>query len=134
MIDPTNVPEVTSDEYLARFVLFSGHVRAGQTVKPNAFMPHPYLELSVTRHLSANETELWAVGSEVARVRSCTLHGRADFAASACMERQLAISAAPLLGNPNHANITGWPSDKPAQKTIAQLIAASSIFLPAHFE
>ncbi|MBL8819682.1 MAG: hypothetical protein JNL58_26890 [Planctomyces sp.] len=37
-----------------------------------------------------------------------------------------------ILTNPNHVNITNWPSaaDKPAQKLIAQEIAAVARFLP----
>ncbi|MEX2120214.1 MAG: hypothetical protein WD847_11520 [Pirellulales bacterium] len=31
--------------------------------------------------------------------------------------------------NPNHANIGGWPMDKPAQKIIALEIAATAVFL-----
>lgn len=51
MIDPANVPEVGPDEALARFVLHGSHIRrSNQTVKPDAFIPHPYRDLSVTRH------------------------------------------------------------------------------------
>ena len=30
-----------------------------------------------------------------------------------------------LPENPNHANVIGWPAEKPAQKIIAQQIAAA---------
>lgn len=130
MIDPANVLAVGSEELLARYILFSKHVRADQTLKPEAFMPHPHSDLSVTRHLMATEAELLSIGQDVAERRGRTLCGRGDIKASACAEQGLETHAAPLPHNPNHANITGWPADKPAQKNIAQEIAAASIFVP----
>ena len=51
MIDPNHVPPVEEAEMLARYVMQSGHFRQSDlTVKPNLFIPHPYQELSVTRH------------------------------------------------------------------------------------
>ena len=129
MIDPANMPDVAGDELLARFVLFSKHIRNDRTLKPDAFMPHPYRELSVTRHLSATSDELWAVGQAVAEERALTLHGRGDFAASVCQQQGLTIEVAPLANNPNHADVTGWPAGKPEQKIKAQEIAAASKFV-----
>ena len=130
MIDPENVPEVGDDETLARYVLYSKHVRrTDQTVKPDAFIPNPHGETSVTRHLLTTEEELWSVGHAVAAVRNRTLHGRADFPMAVCLAQQLAVRADPVIGNPNHADVTGWPSDKPAQKIIAHEIAATAKFM-----
>ncbi len=78
MIDPADVPPVDGDKLLARFVLQRSHVRADQTVKPDAFIPHPHHELSVTRHRSATPAEIWMAGQAVADVRAKTLYGRAD--------------------------------------------------------
>lgn len=130
MIDPANVADVTTDEVLARFVVQSSHIRrSNQSIKPDAFIPHPYPDLSVTRHLSAVDAELWAVGEQVAATSGKTLYGRGDFQASVCLIQRLVVRAAPVAGNPNHANVSGWPSDKPAQKSIAQEIAAAAMFV-----
>lgn len=60
MIDPSNVPQVADDETLARYILQRSHIRGSDhPVKPDAFIPHPYTDLSVTRHLMATESELW---------------------------------------------------------------------------
>jgi hypothetical protein len=50
--------------------------------------------------------------------------GRADVQVSVFQRQELHVVAAPLPENPNHANVTGWPAEKPAQKIIAQQIAA----------
>ncbi len=36
----------------------------------------------------------------------------------------------PLRGNLNHADVVGWPADKPAQKELALLIAREAAFKP----
>lgn len=130
MIDPASVPPVKSHELLARFVLYRGHIRSSAgTLKPDAFVPHPYMELSVTRLLRATDDELWAVGRAVASVQSKTLHGRGDIAAFDCEQQGLSMQPDPVDGNPNHANVTGWPQAKPEQKTIAQKLAAVVSFI-----
>jgi hypothetical protein len=133
MIDPTNVPVVTEDEIVARFVLSSNHVRrADSTLKPDAFIPHPHLDLSVTRHRSATEDELWSIGDGIARERERTLYGRGDVVVSAFIVRSLTVKAKPIPGNPNHADICDWPIEKSAQKNIAQQIAAEAAFVARH--
>lgn len=93
-------------------------------------MPHPRVETSVTRHLSATEQELWAEGARVATLRKRTLYGRADVFASACIAEGLEAVSAPIAENPNHSNIVGWPADKPLQKIKAIQLAAKSQYLP----
>jgi hypothetical protein len=131
MIDPTSgAAEVRPDESLARYVLQSSHIRRStSTVKPDAFIPHPYSELSVTRHLTASEAELWAIGEDIARTIEKTLYGRADISAAVCLAQELQIRADPTPANPNHANVCCWPVDKPAQKIIAQELAAAATFV-----
>jgi hypothetical protein len=130
MIDPMNVPAVTADEMLARYVLHSSHIRSkDQTLKQDAFVPHPYRDLSVTRHLQATEGELWTVGANVATAIGKTLYGRGDVTASVCVAQNLTVNAAPTPRNPNHADVSAWPADKPAQKIIALLIAAAAKFV-----
>jgi hypothetical protein len=62
----------------------------------------------------------------VARQIGQTLRGRADVQVSVFRRQELNVVEAPLVENPNHANVTGWPAEKPAQKVIAQQIAAAA--------
>lgn len=84
MIDPDNVPPVSDDEGLARFVTQSKQFRSDGTVKPDLFIPYRHVELSVTRHLEATQEEIWSVGFDIANAFERTLHGRADILASSC--------------------------------------------------
>lgn len=131
MIDPDDVPEVVDSEMLARYATQHSHYRRSDcTAKQDLFMPHPYRELSVTRHLNATESEIWQVGRSVAELQNKTLYGRADVRAKEFVQESLTLQKDPKSDNPNHANVIGWPSDKPGQKTIAQRIAAKSKFRP----
>ena len=94
----------------------------------DAFVPHPYRDLSVTRHRDANEDEIWEAGQVVAAIIGKTLYGRADIQAAVCLDQKLNVKADPVAGNPNHANISGWPADKPAQKIVAQELASAASF------
>ena len=134
MTDQSSVPSISMDERLARFVLFSRWIRRSgntETVKADAFIPHPYPNLSVTRHLLLSEQALWRIGNEVAKVRSATLYGSADITVADATNNKLQVAPAPapVPGNPNHANVIGWPLDKPAQKIIALELAAAAIFV-----
>jgi hypothetical protein len=125
MLDAQQVPPVAETELLARYVTQSGQFRAGdKSVKQDLFMPHPYQELSVTRHLHATEAEIWAIGKDVAATRR--LYGRADIRASDCSIDSLRVVAKPVPNNSNHADIEGWPLSKPDQKVIALKLAASA--------
>ncbi len=129
MIDPENVPPIAQDEMLARFVFFRDHLRSNGNLKPNAFMPPPDLELSVTRHLMTSESELWAIGMDIGEARQRPLIGRGDVSATVCLAQNLTVNADPLAENPNHAAVRGWPVDKPAQKNIALEMAANAMFV-----
>lgn len=129
MSDNATPPPVADEELLARFVLFSRWIRASdQTVRPDAFIPHPWPDLSVTRHLGLSEAGLWKIGEEVASQRPAMLYGRADVQVFTVRQQSLRIEPTPEPRN--HANITGWPPDKPAQKIIAQVIAAAARYVP----
>lgn len=121
---------VSSDERLARFILFSGWIRSNESVRPDAFIPHPYLDLSVTRHKGLTRQELWQIGQGIADARPTTLYGRADIRAREVRRQSLDVEPKPVAENPNHANVSGWPTDKPAQKIIAQELAANANFVP----
>jgi hypothetical protein len=127
MTEQPQPPPVADDEWLARFIMFTRWMRADRTVRPDAFIPYPWPNLSVTRRLGLDEEELWRIGRNVADQRSLPLHGRADVRARAIRKHRLDIQPTP---EPiNHANIAGWPKEKPAQKIIAQEIAAAATFI-----
>jgi len=134
MLNPDDVPKVGSGELLARYVLAKKHFRRkSQTLKPDAFMPHPYDELSVTRHLEITNGELWDIGKKITAAMEPprTLYGRGDVLSSTFLGQNLKVLADPVKGNPNHANVTGWPpaNDKSAQKLVATEIAAVAKFV-----
>jgi len=133
MFHPDAVPPVREDETVARFVLHKDHVRADHTVKHHEFVPYKLQDLSVTRHAMATESEIWAEGREVARLRDRPLLGRVDLLVRDCHIGRLAVIAAPLpasgrrvLANPNHANVSQYPPSKPDQLSLAQKIAAKA--------
>ena len=128
MTEQPKPPPVTDNEWLARFILFGRWLRADRTVRPDAFIPYPWPDLSVARHLGLAEAELWRIGQKVADQRTLPLlHGRADIRARAVRRHRLDIHPTPEPRN--HANIAGWPKEKPAQKIIAQEIAATATFI-----
>ena len=126
MTSPEPPPAVADDELLARFILFSAWYRKDQTLKSDCFIPHPYPDLSVTRHWRLSESALWQIGQATASARPATLYGRADLKATEVRRQRLQVDGAPLPENLNHANITGWPADKPAQKIIVMELAAAT--------
>jgi hypothetical protein len=126
--NPSTQP-LNRSERLARFVLFSGWIRkSDQTVRPDAFIPYPYPDLSVTRHLSLSAQEVWAIGEAVAKSRPAKLYGRADIFVADALDHELEIRPHPVPDNPNHANVISWPMDKPSQKIIALELAAAATF------
>jgi hypothetical protein len=131
MLDPENILPVEETELLARYVMQKSHFRSDLTVKPDIFIPHPHKELSVTRHRDATEVEIWQAGLSVATERQRTLYGRSDILTSACLVDSLKVEAQPFPGNPNHADIKGWPTAKAEQKVIAiKLVAYASKLIP----
>lgn len=128
MSNKTELPPIADDELVARFVLFSKWIRDDKTVRPDAFIPHPYPNLSVTRHRELSEFALWQIGQSIADKSSRNLYGRADIQSLVVKAHSLRIEPTPEPKN--HANITGWPLDKPGQKIIAQEIAATARFVP----
>ena len=71
--------DVSDDEVLARFILHKRYVRSDGTLKPDSFIPHPYPDLSVTRHIGLEELSIWAIGEAIAVQQSKSLYGRGMF-------------------------------------------------------
>lgn len=123
---------VADNESLARFVYESNKVRwPDLSPKPEAFMPDKKLHLSIFRHLGLTESELTNMGHQFGQQRSpvCPYYGRIDFQAQTVYKNKLYIE--PTATPRNHANIKGWPLDKPTQKILAQEIAKKAAFFPS---
>jgi len=134
MTNGSGIPPLSAGEKLARFITVERWVRADQTLRQDAFIPPKDLNFSVTRHLNSSEGQLWKIGQKVADAiaakRNASLYGRADITVGRVLGLHLKTTAAPLHENPGHAQITGWPPDKPAQKSIAQQLAAIARYIP----
>lgn len=121
MTSPGSLADVPvgDEEIIARFILVDKHIRRDGTlpeVKAVAFLPYKHVELSVTRHCGLDQAELWSLGQEVAHARQLPLVGRGDLNAAVPRQQGLDVipSEGPGKGARNHANITGWPSEKAA--------------------
>jgi hypothetical protein len=127
---------VADDEKLARTVHSQRLVRAAdQTVKPEVFLPYRRVELSVIRHRELTDASLWEVCRVVAAMRNQPLLGRADILALDARKESLDVYPNEGGGQPlNHADIVGWPPEKPSQMMKAVQLAAKSIFVPAAAE
>lgn len=119
---------VADEERLARFVFTERHIRKSDgTVKAEALAPFKHIEMSVTRHRDLPQEQVWALGAKVAEARKLPLIGRADFLAVKAREQSLDVK--PDEPPPNHANVSGWPPDKPAQMIRALEIATSATYV-----
>lgn len=118
---------IADDEFLARYVFSQSHVRADNTLRPDAFMPSPHVELSVNRHAGCSDEQIWDFGKDIGVQRNKQLVCRGDIQTGYCRALNLEVCHAPVPGNPFHANITCWPVEKHAQKIIAVQIAANAV-------
>jgi len=121
---------IANHEQLARFVMVRKWVRDDGTIRSDAFIPPPDLNLSVTRHVGLSDGEIWSRGRQVAIQRERPLYGRADVSAGRIREASLNVVVHPLDDNPEHAHIVDWPTEKSARKMKAQELAASAIHVP----
>ena len=122
-------------EALSRFITFRGWFRQDQSLRPDGFIPHPYPDLSVSRQKGLTVEQLWAIGNAIAALQkpSRTLYGRADLTVGMVRAIKLSVVSQPVPENENHAAIIDWPNDKPAQKLLAQeLAAAAKELIPYH--
>ncbi len=117
---------VPSTELLARFIFYHRHIRQSDlTVRPEAFMPHPQRELSVVRHDALDERAIWEIGRVVGAGQP-NLLGRADVYGATFESNGLDVVATPKPHIPLHADVTGWPKEKPAQKEIALKVVVAA--------
>ena len=88
--------------------------------------------MSVTRKQNLSFQALKNIAQSIATGRNKTLFGWANIKASSIREQPLDVIAAPEMENPHHANIVGWPPDKPAQKMLAIELAKKATFEPTN--
>lgn len=122
---------VANDEPLARYVLTGSWLykdgRAGTPLRPNAWIPHPHIELSVYRINGWNDSEITALGNIVASERETNhrakeiekgasypeekitfrYHGRGEILASEV--RLVGLDVIPDEPPHRHAEIVNWP-------------------------
>lgn len=122
---------IAHDELLARYVTSSRWFRKQDlTVKQDAFIPPDSpLELSVTRHITLNEDDLWRIGKCIAGGMERNLHGRADIKTNCVIDQRLSVVPQSVPDNPNHANIVDWPIEKNERKMRALELAKAARFV-----
>ena len=113
---------------LARFVTSSNHYRKGDlTVKPAAFIPFSYTELSVYQIQGLATEEVQQIGiTHVGQPSGKNLYGHATIKVADVTDLPLEVNYD--NSPPRHANIVGWPSEKPEQKLLALKLAAKATF------
>jgi hypothetical protein len=129
--------QISDEEILSRFILFKRWIRSDKNkVKPDAFMPPPDLNLSVTASTKLSEENIWQIGLGVAQKRpNGELKGRADITALNVRSQELDAISAPIPDiNIHHVHVVGWPSEKPLQKIIAQELADAARFIPVQIQ
>lgn len=126
MIDKKNVPPIELTETVARYLFNKRNIREDNSIKPDEFIAYRYTEHSVNRHRDCSEAEIWHFGKQVADERGKILLGRTDISVEDCTIDTLNVVAKPIPGNPNHADITGYPPKKADQKALALKLAAKS--------
>lgn len=123
----TFLMSLANSELLARFIYSSNGYRAmDMSVRPEAFLPRNN-ETSVFRHINLSEDEIVVLGKSLAVGRN--YHGRADVKVEDVNSVGLFVEPTPMPRN--HANIKGWPIDKPSQKQLAIDLAKKAGFIPA---
>lgn len=114
-------------EPIARFIFSSDHVSLRhQRVKPGAFLPEEFkgrLETSVCRTHGISEDRIWHLARTVRQDKQ--VKATADLLVAQANDAELACEAAPDMARnfPEHAVLTGWPTEKDHQKLIASKLA-----------
>jgi hypothetical protein len=120
---------INTFEYLSRFIVDRNYFRANQTIKHQAFMPNSAGKTSVCRISGITDNQIWEIAIEVARMRVKPLFGRADIRVFNVLSKSLLV--VPTDPPPiRHADIVGWPEDKPKRISIAQELAAETHLTP----
>lgn len=118
---------VSADENITRFINQKAYFRSNDgTVRHNAFMPNHDGEVSVYRISGIDDSEVYAIGTEYfAEITGKPLMGRADIIVSEVFKHDLRVQSH-QDPHPRHANICGYPDEKPEQKLVAIELAAEA--------
>ena len=118
---------VSPGERISRYIFEKRHIKTGK-VSFGAFLPSRAKELSVYRTDRCSERRIWLLGELfVERIRKGKLRilGRGDVSSGIVFEQGLRIVAS-KQPHPRHANVLGWPDDKPQQQMKAVVLAQKS--------
>ena len=122
------VDNISPQEDLTRYLLSKNNfIPSKKRVKSSAFLPPQNLKLSVFRIKDLSDENIWKIGTDKVANRinpPKTLHARADFMADVAISKGLQII--PDKRPIRHANIVGWPEEKPKRKEIALELAANA--------
>jgi hypothetical protein len=118
--------ELGTSEMVARFIYSSGRISVTKgRIKPPAFDPSPYAELSVVHSSNLLDSEVWETGLLTLSSQSgrSTIYGRADIPVKALTDQALKA----ILDNkpfPRHTSVIGWPNslDENERKSLTKLI------------
>ncbi len=115
---------VHASEILSRYIFAKDHYSVlNQRIKYNAFMPPSSdLHISVFRTSHLSESDIWSIGEDISLKSDRILHGRGEVVAAEV--RRLRLDIDPDNKPIHHANIVGWPEDKPQRQLIAQQLAS----------
>ena len=108
---------------LARFAVESGKI-TDEVVKPKLFAPNSNLELSVSRTLGLERSDIIEVGIDVVRRHKSAkaLYGWAMLTTSFVLEIGLALQHD--NDPPLHSQIVGWPKEPEVRKALQIDIAS----------
>lgn len=116
------------DELITVFATHKSDFRDCGTARHNPFMPsNKHGNTSCFRIINLQASDIWNIATNhVLNDKIKNVYGRFDFVSQIVYGQRLTFD--PNNEPERHANIIDWPSDKTAQKSKAQQIAAESIF------
>jgi hypothetical protein len=125
----SELPSDASDP-IARFLLASDHFSSvARRVKPSAFLPDPYVKLSVFLVAGLSHPDVWEIGlRHVAGPQGKALYGHAELTIAVPTSLDLRVEVDNMP--PRHANIVGWPEGpggKPKRKLLAARLAERAV-------
>jgi hypothetical protein len=94
-------------------------------VKAVAFLPAADGNTSVFRTSGVADQGVWKIGGEKVSPFRGPILGRGDIEAHRVLA--LGLLVVPREPSARHADITHWPAEKDAKKSLAQLLAADAV-------
>jgi hypothetical protein len=111
----------------SRFLFSSSAYAASKgTVKPDAFINPPHVQVSISETEGENETRVWEMGEEVGNGRR-NVKARGDFNHMHVAEAGLEIELAPPP--PYHRHLIGWGSAEKQHQILKAIKLAKNVTL-----